>query len=194
MKKFFLCFFAVFLMNSITVVGAKATPIEFNQNSNNLTSNNVWENGEVYSFLGDGIDLAAGQYNLTFSINGKVWQKGDGNGWETSDKIIVEAFLNDSLLGSTTGSGLHGQKKPFDLSLALNFDLSTDGILAIYTYSDVSSKKERWFLANASLNGTNIGHNYGENPVPTPEPASILLLGSGLIGLLGYSRKKFFKK
>lgn len=31
-------------------------------------------------------------------------------------------------------------------------------------------------------------------PTPIPEPTTMLLLGSGLIGLVGYGRKKIFKK
>jgi len=38
------------------------------------------------------------------------------------------------------------------------------------------------------------GPGLGPDPVPVPEPATLLLLVSGLLGLVGYGRRKFFKK
>lgn len=37
------------------------------------------------------------------------------------------------------------------------------------------------------------GNNNNNGPAPVPEPATMLLLGSGLIGLAGFARKKFKK-
>jgi hypothetical protein len=44
-----------------------------------------------------------------------------------------------------------------------------------------------------SIAGNNIQRQAEINVAPVPEPATMLLLGSGLIGLAGYGRKKFFK-
>ena len=38
------------------------------------------------------------------------------------------------------------------------------------------------------------GLSNGDTPLATPEPATLILLGSGLLGLAGVGRKKFFKK
>ena len=38
------------------------------------------------------------------------------------------------------------------------------------------------------------GFSQGSPSTPVPEPSTMLLLGSGLIGLAGYGRKKFFNK
>jgi hypothetical protein len=40
----------------------------------------------------------------------------------------------------------------------------------------------------------NCANDYGEGQVPIPEPATMLLFGSGLIGLAGLGRKKFKKR
>jgi hypothetical protein len=57
-------------------------------------------------------------------------------------------------------------------------------------------KDEGWDwndVRNIQGDGGTIGY-IAESTNPVPEPATMLLLGSGLIGLAGYGRKKFFKK
>ena len=45
-----------------------------------------------------------------------------------------------------------------------------------------------------SQTGTDVQSNNNGPISPVPEPATLLLLGSGLVGLAGVGRKKLFKK
>jgi hypothetical protein len=67
-------------------------------------------------------------------------------------------------------------------------DFVLPGLPAGFKLSDISNVS---FQYGTGLDETNFPGDHGGK---VPEPATLMLLGSGLIGLVGYGRKKYFKK
>ena len=122
---------------------------------------------------------ASASISFTFSsavtAAGIVWT--DGYGLTT-----FEAYNGIDLLGSIDAGSL-GTYGDWD------GDTDEDRFFGVQYLGGITEIR----LTTISGNGIEVDHvQYGAAPVP--EPATMLLLGTGLVGLAGVGRKKFFKK
>jgi hypothetical protein len=104
-----------------------------------------------------------------------------------SPPFVTSANLSFGSEPPTQPSGVNPSE-----SLGILFDIASGSSFADVLARIASTELRIGIHVQGFASGGS--ESFVNNPTPTPEPATMLLLGSGLIGLAGFGRKKFSKK
>jgi len=158
---------------------------EFNSlfiNSYSITSNNTqWDDWDYLVHDGDGAsDTVPGDGIWQVNTGGYAYtMTGTTSGWRHNSPNGID---KSSLFGTAFNTG-GGWLQDTSNDLVYSYDFSNLDIDKQIDLSDGAFIAFAPYCANDVIGGA----------IPNPEPATMLLLGFGLIGLAGVSRKKFVK-
>jgi hypothetical protein len=168
MKKHYSLLLGFFLVMSIYMTPAFALPITV---STGDLGNNVINNAGLFQV---NFTAQTPSNTIASSLNIKF-------GLWNEPEVEVSVFFNNTLLGSILADQGYIEPGPEFADFVVT-GLLIDG-LNIVTFNGFGDGGD-YVIGQVNLNYDNSG------TAPVPEPATILLLGAGLIGLIGYGRKK----
>ena len=167
---------------------------------------------QTLSWAGTGAG-SGGVFGTAWSLVevGDTWDLSDIGSWTLSATSNITGLFIDAGLGDTvfdtwygvSGTAGSANGKPFAVRSSGTGDIVATYIDQValtgdapvgdlYRFLDIQFGAPFADTLKFTADTDNI--LYAGDIQPIPEPATMLLLGSGLIGLVGFGRKKFFKK
>jgi hypothetical protein len=145
-------------------------------------------------------------YLIDLEVNVKIGPNSDGQTYARSSKVMTDA--PDAFVDGSYRKNFPDENKDGFYTLD-----ATGYMYVLGKYDGQNDGAHVWYLGENFIGSIEIpfggvlypkdhGNGYNQyglshislyNPSPVPEPTTMLLLGSGLIGLAGFGRKKFKK-
>lgn len=170
-------------------VGATSSATSFESPSGTFFS------AGTYNFTGGPSTLQSTNSGITFNMGGAPW------GFNFTDtlgnSLTADADWNTFFSASQFGFQV-GQLNFSTLSItcpiqAFCTDFSTGGAIDLTLVGISTDLASLWSSANGGSEGDISIESGSVTPLPVPEPGTLALFGSGLIGLAGYVRRRFAK-